>query len=49
VRGLQKFWYRWPGMVYGYTIWAGSLKDAKEKIKRTWEFKRLPNHTEVWR
>jgi len=47
-RLARRYFFRWPGMPNPFDIYATSVKEAKESIKRTFDFKRLPNGFEIW-
>jgi len=49
---MSRWYYHLPGQVYAYgptTGYYSNERDARDLIRRSWGFKRLPRGTEVWR
>jgi hypothetical protein len=49
---LSRWYYRFPGNPYAYGPTINNFtteNQARESIRRSWNIKRLPRGTEVWR
>jgi len=49
---MWRWYYHLPGQVYAYgptTQQFATERDAREHIRRSWGFVRLPRGTEVWK
>uniref|UniRef100_A0A6M3M7H9 Uncharacterized protein n=1 Tax=viral metagenome TaxID=1070528 RepID=A0A6M3M7H9_9ZZZZ len=47
-----RWFYHLPGQVYAYgptTEYLSSESEVRERVRRSWGFKRLPRGTEVWK